>query len=90
MSLEKEGVPFKVGITGRPEQRLHEYELYEPYDVMELIYRTRSSGYARALEHYLICSVWYECDNQSEGGEGRLTKVPPHYVYVVYNEIMAQ
>ena len=76
---------IRIGITGDIEQRKGVYERYDDYDIMEIIYRTRSADYVRQLEAHLVHAVWYDCDNEISGGGGPLArKGPPYYLYVVY------
>ena len=78
----RNGRPFKIGITGDPEQRSAVYD--ETYDRMIVLYETKSEKNARNFERRLIDFYREHCDNERRGGGGRLGG-PPFYLYVVTN-----
>lgn len=71
---------FKIGITGDPERRAHEYG--EFYGEMVVLYETRSEAHVRDSERDLTSLYEGYCDNSITGGGGTLGG-PPYYLYLV-------
>jgi len=79
-ALTRGGCPFKIGITGDPDQRAYQYD--DAYDEMVVLWRTTSESSVRATEWELTDRYWEYCDNSVHGGGGRL-EGPPFFLYVV-------
>ena len=79
-ALVRKSARYKIGITGDPVARAHQYG--REYDEMVVVYKTTSDDNARAAERDLIRFNWHHVDNLRHGGGGPLAG-PPYFLYVV-------